>query len=170
VRDAQPAAGKLLPLRLVQHAAVREPAVVLVPADAPVEWSKSSFLLMGVHCCCAARRAEHDSNSAWTTCCGQEQLFLCWRALPCQARPATRCCCKQLCRWNASISLEVLAGAAAVGLQREVDVLLVLRQVGVQPHPGVLARQLRCCDLCGDTTQRCHQLHKTAALLPTRRP
>ena len=37
VRDAQPAAGKLLPLRLVQHAAVREPAVVLVPADAPVE-------------------------------------------------------------------------------------------------------------------------------------
>jgi hypothetical protein len=57
VRDAQPAAGKLLPLRLVQHAAVRKPAVVLVPAHAPVAWGTSSCLMADEDGLCAAALA-----------------------------------------------------------------------------------------------------------------
>jgi hypothetical protein len=64
-----------------------------------------------------------------------------------------------------SISLEVLAGAAAVGLQGKVDVLLVLRQVGVQPHPRVLARQLCGCDLCADPSQWCQHVRNRRQLL-----
>lgn len=65
MRDAQPAAGKLLPLRLVQHAAVREPAVVLVPADAPVDMEHNLVPMVDDDCCwCAAPLVREDDVRA----------------------------------------------------------------------------------------------------------
>jgi hypothetical protein len=50
---------------------------------------------------------------------------------------------------SARRSLQVFARAAAVGLLRIVNVLLVLGQVGVQPYRWVLACQLGGCRLWG---------------------
>jgi hypothetical protein len=86
-------------------------------------------------------------------------LPFCSLAMPCCTVPSTssQVPLRHACSWTLTASLEVLARAAAVSLEREVDVLLVLRQVGVQPHPGVLACQLCRCNLCQRTTECRHR-------------
>ena len=136
MRDAQPLVCKLLALLLVQHHAVSKPAVLVVPLHLPaagkvVVGERGNQQKRGRE----ARRGEGGEEAhAW-----QHVGMLSRVAVPPQPSGAFQACS------SAIHSLQVAPWAAAVGLLAVLNVLDVLRQVGVQPHLLVLPRQLGGC-------------------------
>ena len=131
VRHPQPSLGKLLALGLVQHHAMGKPAVVAVPPHLPATLRSRR----------SGEGGERQTSSRRSPTATQSPLsppphlryppglhpYVFSPPPPSPSPPP---------------SLEVPPWPAPISLLAVLDVLLVLSQVGVQPHSGVAPRQL----------------------------